>query len=87
MATQTLPPAFSDLLMRFKSTLLLILILLLLILLAGRPAQVAAQVDEKEKAERIPMDPLYGKPMSLAARRQKETCTLAANCLPENSSP
>ena len=38
--------------MRFKSTLSLIPILLLLILLAGRPAQVAAQVDEKEKAEK-----------------------------------
>ena len=65
MATQTLPPAFSDLLMRFKSTLLLILILLLLILLAGRPAQVAAQVDEKEKAEK-----------ELAKRQELEKKTL-----------
>src|SRR2546425_8975 len=38
--------------MRFKSTPLLIPILLLLILMAAAPAQVAAQVDEKEKAEK-----------------------------------
>src|SRR5947209_7565124 len=51
--------------MRFKSTLSLILILLLLILLAGRPAQVAAQVDEKEKAEK-----------ELAKRQELEKKTL-----------
>ena len=38
--------------MRFKSALLLIPVLLLLILMAAAPAQVAAQVDEKEKAEK-----------------------------------
>src|SRR5438477_665493 len=51
--------------MRFKSTLLLIPILLLLILVPAAPAQVAAQVDEKEKAEK-----------ELAKRQELEKKTL-----------
>src|SRR5207248_2539293 len=52
--------------MRFKSTLLLIPILLLLILVPGAPAQVAAQADEKEKAEK-----------ELAKRQELEKKTLS----------
>src|SRR2546430_4513325 len=52
--------------MRLKSTPLLIPILLLLILMAAAPAQVAAQVDEKEKAEK-----------ELAKRQELEKKTLS----------
>src|SRR5437667_2099455 len=52
--------------MRFKSTPLVIPILLLLILMAAAPAQVAAQVDEKEKAEK-----------ELAKRQELEKKTLS----------
>src|SRR5437870_856236 len=51
--------------MRFKSTPLLIPILWLLILMAAAPQQIAAQVDEKEKAEK-----------ELAKRQELEKKTL-----------
>ena len=52
--------------MRFKTTLSLISILLPLIIISAAPAQVAAQVDEKEKAEK-----------ELAKRQELEKKTLS----------